>query len=100
MAEDPQKLMTMPEDELIHYALSGQANSYAHIIGSTALQLRSLRQQTALMTSMLTANQALVEHTKDLSTRTNRLVLATWGVVVITFITQVALIILTLNKQP
>ena len=84
MAKGPKEILEMSDYDLMSWTLSGQEDSYVHKIGETAMNMRSsLRVEQA--------TRRLVDHTK-------RLVLATWGVVLITLATQVALIYLSVER--
>jgi len=84
MAEDPKVILEKSDYDLMYWTLSGADDSYVHKIGESALTMR-----TAL--KMLEANKKLVAHTRGLA-------ISTWGVVGITFLTQAALIYLTVTR--
>lgn len=86
MAKDPKDILAMSDDELMLWTLSGMEGSYVHKIGETAMIMRN-------SIKTLKATKQLVTHTKGLA-------VATWGIVVITFLTQVSLIYLTATRSP
>lgn len=113
MAQPVKKILEMNDDELMEWTLTGDAGSYVHQIGETALNMR-------VATRMLEANREMVNQTKqwleaniklDATTKelanqtqslvrtTRGIVYATWGVVLITFITQVALLYITITHK-
>jgi hypothetical protein len=88
MAEDPRKILAMTDRDLQLWALSGESNSYVLELGRTAMDMRcSLR--------MVEASNQMTAATESLAEKTERLASATWGIVIITLITQIALIALT-----
>ncbi len=98
--QEPKQIIAMSDDQLREYALSGDMNSYVHQIGSTEMNMRCALRIAKASAEMATANRDLVEATKQvveahhgLIRETRYVVRATWGIVAITFITQVALII-------
>lgn len=85
MAEAPNKILAMSDDDLQRWALSGGEGSYVHEIGQTAMNMRcSLRMARA---------------SEEMAGATRNLVKATWGIVVITFVIQVAPIVLSLMRK-
>jgi len=84
MAEDPEKILAKSDHELMVWVLSGQENSYVHRIGETAMSLR--------------ASLRMAEATKELASYTKRISIATWGIVIITALTQAALIMLNFRN--
>ena len=84
MAKSPQEILAMPDNQLMAWTLSGEEDSYAHKIGETAINMR--------------ASLRMVEATTRLSTYTQRLALATWGIVLITLLTQISLIYLSATR--
>jgi hypothetical protein len=84
MAIDPKELSAMNDHDLQHWALSGGPGSYVHEIGRAAMDMRcSLR---------------MIEASNRMVTAMRNVALAIWGVVIITLITQIALILLALKK--
>ncbi len=82
MAKHPDDFMKMTDEELVRFTLSGDVGTYAHRMGETAISLRnSLRN--------LQAARETAKYTKNIA-------LATWGVVMITLLTQSALILLAI----
>ncbi len=106
MAVHPNEILAMSDQELQLWALSGDVGSYVHELGQTAMNMRcSLRMVEATNQMVQTTNQLaqaskgttaptgqLVQHTRNLA-------LATWGIVVITLLTQIALIVLTVVRR-
>jgi hypothetical protein len=92
MAIDPRQLLAMTDEQLQIWALSGEEGSYVHQIGETAMAMRcSLR--------MAEASDRTTAITVGLVQQTRNLAFATSGIVLITLVTQVALIVLTLAKH-
>lgn len=101
MAEDPRRILEMSNTELQEWALSGEAGSYVHELGQTAMTMRCSLRMAEASREMASANRELVRFTQSLVAQTRNLVLATWGVVVITILTQLALIAVSvLRKGP
>ncbi len=65
MAEDPRKLMTMSDDELMFYTLSGEQGSYVHEIGQTALNMRVSLRSLEVTREMARANELLSNETSS-----------------------------------
>ncbi len=78
MVQDPKVILAKSDDELMVWALSGEADSYVHRLGETAMNMRSAIK--------------MVEASKELAAHTRILAISTWGIVVITLLTQLALI--------
>lgn len=100
MAEDPKAIMSKSDDDLRFWTLSGLDGSYVHQMGQTEMNMRCALRVATAAGEMATANRALVDATGQvveghhgLIRETRYLVRATWGIVAITFITQVALIL-------
>jgi len=113
MAEDPKKLISMTDDALLEWTLSGEENSYPHRIGETVLNMRNsvralevakkmehayseLSQQTQRLAE--TSAEAL-KHSKSLAAYTKHLAISTWAVALITLVTQVVLVFITLKGK-
>jgi hypothetical protein len=102
MSKDPKELMAMSDEDLVFYTLSGDVDSYAHRIGETAVTLRaSLRmleaskEQAAASQDMLASTREALRANRDLVRYTRMLAVSSWAVVVITLLTQGALICMT-----
>jgi hypothetical protein len=94
------EIMKMADDDLRRWSLSGPENSYVHVIGSVEMNMRCALRIAHAAGEMAVANRDLVETTKQvveahyrIIRETRNLVLATWGVVFITLVTQATLII-------
>jgi len=98
MAEDPRKLMTMSDDDLMFYTLSGEQGSYVHEIGQTAMNMRVSLRSLEVTREMARANELLSNETSNLATYTRQLAVSTWAVAIITLITQVALVVMAVRK--
>jgi hypothetical protein len=120
MSETVEKIMVKSDDELRFWTLSGQPNSYVHQIGQTEMNMRCAMRIAKAAEEMATANGNLVQATTDMA-RANRLLVeatnqvvqghhgliretrnlvrATWGIVLITLITQIALIVSEVLKR-
>jgi hypothetical protein len=92
-------LMAMSDEALMEMALQGEANSNILVVGSAAINMRSATRIAAAAANMATANRDLVETTKKvveahhgLIRETRYLVHATWGLVAMTLVCQLALI--------
>ncbi len=99
MPEAPEKILAMSDAELEWWALSGDTGSYVHEIGQTAMSMRCSLRMAEASREMAGANRDLVESTHNLVQQTRNLAKATWGIVLITIITQVALIVLSLIRR-
>ena len=99
MPEDPKKILAMSDDDLQFWALSGMEGSYVHEIGQTAMNMRCSVRMAEASGKMASANRDLVESTRNLAQQKRNLVKATWGIVLITVVTQVALIVLSLMRK-
>ncbi len=99
MAEDPKKILAMSDDELQLWALSGDAGSYVHELGQTAMNMRCSLRMADVTKEMASANRDLVSSTVSLVHQTRKLVTATWALVLITLLTQIALIVLSVVKK-
>jgi hypothetical protein len=99
MAEDPKKILAMSEEELQAWALSGDAGSYVHELGQTAMSMRCSLRMAEATKEMATANRDLVKSTTSLVQQTRNLVKATWGLVLITILTQIAVTVLSLVRK-
>ena len=91
--------MAMTDEALTEMALDGQANSNVLVVGSAAMNIRSATRIAAAAAAMATANRDLVETTSKvveahhgLIRETRYLVYATWGLVAITLLAQLAII--------
>ncbi len=91
MAKIPEEIIAMSDHQLMLWTLSGQEDSYVHRIGETAMAMRASAR-------MAEATAGMAEATKGLATHTKRLVYATSGLVIITFFTQLALILLAFRN--
>jgi hypothetical protein len=105
VAEDPRRIMAKSDDDLQFWALSGDVGTYVHEIGQTAMNMRCSLRMAEASKEMVAANRDLVDATRTmlvgnegLVRQTKNLVRATWGVVVITLLTQLALICLVVAK--
>ena len=85
----------MTDAELQEWALSGEAGSYVHELGQTAMNMRCSVRMAEASREMASANKELVRSTQSLVAQTKNLVIATWGVVVITLLTQIALVVIS-----
>jgi len=99
MAEDPEKILEMSDRDLQLWTLSGGAGSYAHQIGQTAMNMRCVLRMADVTKEMATANRDLVNSTVSLVHATRKLVTATWALVLITLLTQIAMIVLLALKK-
>ena len=107
MPRSPKEILAMSDEQLMEYTLSGEESS--HGLGQAALTMRvalrmleANREMVEQTRQWLEANIRLDATTKELADRTqslvrttNGIVWATWGVVAITLVTQVALIYFT-----
>lgn len=105
---ETEKILAMSDDELMRWTLSAHADSHVYKIGQTVLDMRvavkmleANREMVEQTKERLQANIRLDATTKELATETQHLVqatrriaFATWGVVVITLITNAGLIYL------
>ena len=106
-----QEIMSLSDEQLMIYTLSGEDGS--HGLGLAAMNMRSATQMVQVNRQMLDdtkkwmeANLRLDETTGELALQTRSLVnatrgiaAATWGVVIITLLTQIALIYLTIRHN-
>jgi hypothetical protein len=105
------EIMALSDEQLMVYTLSGEDGS--HGLGLAAMNMRAATQMLQVNREMLDharkwmeANLRLDNTTKELARQTQFLVRATrgiawatWGVVVITFLTQIALIYLAAFRK-
>jgi hypothetical protein len=119
MADDPDTIMAKSDEELVFYTLSGDENSYSHVIGSTAAYLRvafrmveasqqqaqaaqaaleSAQEQATSSERMLSAARETAEANKALAKYTKNLAMSTWAVALITLVTQFTIIVMALRK--
>jgi len=99
MAEDPKEILEMSDYDLQRWTLSGEAGSYVHQIGQTALNMRCALRMADVTREMASANRDLVNSTVSLVHATRKLVTATWALVLITLLTQIAMIVLLALKK-
>jgi len=113
MAVNPDEIMAKSDKELMFWVLSGEGGSSDHLLAESALKLRitmnmleASQEQTNATKKWLEANLQLDETTKKLVSQTQSLakatrgiVWATWGVVLITLATQIALIYLAATHK-
>jgi len=99
MAEEPQKILAMSDEDLQAWALSGDVGSYVHELGQTAMSMRCSLRMAEATKEMANANRDLVKLTTSLVQQTRNLVKATWGLVLITIVTQIAVIVLSLVRK-
>jgi hypothetical protein len=104
--KDPGQIMGMSDDELRVWTLSGPENSYVHKIGQTEMNMRCALRMVNAASQMAEANRDLVEATRrvveghhGLIRQTRYLVKATWGIVIITLISQVAVVSAELMRR-
>jgi hypothetical protein len=107
LAEDPKVIMSKSDDDLRFWTLAGSDGGYTHQMGQTEMNMRCAIRIAKAAADMASANRDLVDATRLLSDTTKQvveghhgltretksLVRATWGIVLITLVTQVALII-------
>lgn len=119
MALNPDKLKAMSDEELVFLALSGEPNSYTHLIGSTAATLRaafrmaeaiqqqaqaanaaleSAKEQSAASAQMLSAARETADANKALAKYTKNLAISTWAVALITLVTQGVILVKAFTK--
>ena|ERR1035441_7502242 len=109
MTEDtrktPEEIMAMSDDEVRRMALTGNENSRTFVFGVAEMKMRSTLRFAAAVEATATANQDLVTTTKQvvdahhgLIRQTRYLVIATWGLVVITLLSQAGVIVFELVK--
>lgn len=113
MAVDPNVIMGKSDKDLMFWVLSGEGGSSDHLLAESALKLRvaqnmleASREQTNATKKWMEANlqldettKKLVSQTQSLARATRRIVWATWGVVIITLATQIALIYLAATHK-
>lgn len=99
MAEDPRRILGLNDTDLQEWALSGEAGSYVHELGQTAMNMRSSLRMAAASEHMASTNRELVCSTQSLVRQTRSLVRATWGLVVITILAQIALLVISVLKK-
>jgi hypothetical protein len=66
MAEDPKKILGMSDEDLQFWALSGDAGSYVHELGQTAMNMRCSLRMAEVTKEMASANRDLVRSTSSL----------------------------------
>ncbi len=98
MAQDPRTIMAMSDGDLMHWTLAGDVGSYAYGMGKVALEMRLANRQAEAALESAKAAKVAADYTKELASFTRNLAVATWGIVAITLLTQVALILVTLKK--
>ena len=99
MAEDPEKIMAMSDEQLQFWALSGDVGSYVHELGQTAMSMRCSLRMAEVTKDMASANRDLVTSTSSLVRQTRNLVIATWALVVITILAQVAVLVISVISK-
>jgi hypothetical protein len=106
MAVDAKQVLNMSDEDLVRFTLSGEAGSEANIFGQTVLNMRMAKGNLEASRELVKHTQRWVEAniqldatTQSLVRATRRIVIATWGVVLITFVTQIVLIYLAANHK-
>jgi hypothetical protein len=64
MVEDPHRILAMSDTELQEWALSGEAGSYVHELGQTAMTMRCSLRMAEASKEMASANKELVRSTQ------------------------------------
>jgi hypothetical protein len=90
MAKSPHELVGMSDEELMQYTLSGEADSYVHRIGETALTLRYAQRTAEAAQQQATDARAAVKATRDVAKYTLWVAIGTAVVALATFVTVVA----------
>jgi|HubBroStandDraft_5_1064220.scaffolds.fasta_scaffold167487_2 hypothetical protein len=101
-----EEILNMSDGELWQWMLSADTGSYVHEVGKIVMNqrvaqktLEANREMVKQTRLWLDANIQLDATTRALARATSGIVAATWGVVVITLITQVALICLEVFRR-
>ena len=118
MALNPDKLKAMSDEELVFLALSGEPNSYTHLIGSTAATLRAAFRMAEAIQQQAQAANAALGSAKEQSAASaqclgcprdcrreqsackvhKELAISTWAVALITLITQGVILVKAFTK--